>query len=121
MIYFDNAATTWPKPVEVKNAVADAWGHYGANPGRGIYQMALKTARLVFEARATIADFFHAGKPERIVFTANTTEAINLVLKGYLKTGDHVLYSSMEHNAVYRPLKVLEKRPSKKLHKELEN
>lgn len=109
MIYFDNAATTWPKPDEVKIAVASALDVYGANPGRGSYRMALKSSRLVFETRLELAGFFNAPDPSRMIFTANATEALNLALKGFLKTGDHVVFTSMEHNAVFRPLKALEK------------
>ncbi|MGI6066833.1 MAG: aminotransferase class V-fold PLP-dependent enzyme [Bacillota bacterium] len=109
MIYFDNAATTWPKPIEVKKAIASALDEYGANPGRGSYDMALKTSRLIFETRVELAALFNIKKPERIIFTANDTEAINLALKGFLNPGDHVIFTSLEHNAIYRPLKALEK------------
>ncbi|MDD2496559.1 MAG: aminotransferase class V-fold PLP-dependent enzyme [Desulfitobacteriaceae bacterium] len=110
MIYFDNAATTWPKPSEVKKAIASALDEYGANPGRGSYEMALKVSRLIFETRAELASLFNIKKPERIVFTANATESTNLALKGFLNPGDHVIFTSLEHNAIYRPLKALEKR-----------
>lgn len=109
MIYFDNAATTWPKPKEVRSAVACALDEYGANPGRGSYEMALKAARLVFETRSELAALFNIKTPNRVVFTVNATESMNLALKGFLKPGDHVVFTSMEHNAAYRPLKALEK------------
>ena len=108
MIYFDNAATTWPKPPEVKTAVAAALDIYGANPGRGSYEMALRSSRLVFETRSELAEFFNAPDPSRMIFTANATEAMNLALHGFLKPGDHAVFTGMEHNAVYRPLKALE-------------
>lgn len=109
MIYFDNAATTWPKPPVVKEAVGTALDIYGANPGRGSYDMALKVSRLVFETRAELASLFKISDPGRVIFTANATEALNLALKGFLHTGDHAVFTSMEHNSVYRPLKALEK------------
>lgn len=110
MIYFDNAATTWPKPSGVKKAIATALDEYGANPGRGSYKMALKVSRLIFETRSALASLFNIKRPERMVFTANATEATNLALKGFLSPGDHVIFTSIEHNAIYRPLKALEKR-----------
>lgn len=108
MIYFDNAATTWPKPDMVKAAIIEALDKYGANPGRGSYEMALNVSRLIFETRLELASFFNIQTPNRIVFTKNATESLNIALKGFLRSGDHVVFTSMEHNAVYRPLKVLE-------------
>ena len=105
MIYFDNAATTGRKPPEVLNAVSTALKSYSANPGRGGYKYSQKTADAVFEVRKKMADFFGTEGPENVVFTLNCTQSINTVLKGVLKKGDHIVVSSLEHNAVMRPLK----------------
>lgn len=109
MVYLDNAATTYPKPDTVIEAMVDAMKQKGANPGRGGYAMALDAARLVYDVRVALAEFISAKKSEEIVFTSNATEAINLVIKGLLVPGDHVIATSMEHNSVIRPLKALEK------------
>lgn len=106
MIYLDNAATTWPKPEGVWQAV-EGLIKKGANPGRGGHRMALDVGRIVLETREALAKLFNAGDPSRMVITANATESLNLALKGYLKAGDHVLATAMEHNAVARPLQVL--------------
>ncbi len=110
MIYLDNAATTWPKPEETIKAIEDCIRNNGANPGRGGHTMSLSAGRIVFETREALARLFNAGDPARIVFTGNATEALNLALKGVLKPGDHVITSSMEHNAIARPLHVLKKK-----------
>jgi cysteine desulfurase family protein len=108
MIYFDNAATTFPKPQEVIDAVSDCLTNYCANPGRGGHKLALQSGRVILEARDLLAELFNCDSPERIILTHNATESINLALKGYLKKGNHVITTSMEHNSVMRPLKVLE-------------
>lgn len=108
-IYLDNAATTFPKPAVVYEAVLDCLRRVGASAGRGSYRLALEADHLVFETRLALARLFNIGDPARLVFTANATEALNLALKGLLRQGDHVVTSSMEHNAVWRPLKVLER------------
>ena len=105
MIYFDNAATTAKKPPEVINAVTLSLKNYSANPGRGGYKYSAQTADKVFEVRKKLADFFKANGPENVAFTLNCTHSINAVLKGVLKRGDHIVISSLEHNAVMRPLK----------------
>ncbi|MGI6280367.1 MAG: aminotransferase class V-fold PLP-dependent enzyme [Acutalibacteraceae bacterium] len=104
MIYFDNAATTGVKPHRVIQAVKNALENYSANPGRSGHEASLKAAEAVFAAREKLADFFGAEGPENVVFTMNCTHAANCVLKGVLKYGDHVVVSSLEHNAVMRPL-----------------
>ena len=104
MIYLDNSATTYPKPPQVIRAVQQAVRSYGFNPGRGGYRQSLQTAQKVYEARETIAAFFHAPSPEAVIFTPGCTQALNTVIKGVLDHGDHVVISSLEHNAVYRPL-----------------
>lgn len=104
MIYLDNAATTFPKPAKVTEAVHDCLTRYCGNPGRGAHPLSLACAEKIFDCRAALADFFGTGSPERISFTYNTTHALNLALKGLLGAGDHILISELEHNAVRRPL-----------------
>ncbi len=106
-IYLDNAATTFPKPEAVCEAVNQTMRRLAVNPGRGGHHLALEAARLVFETRETAARFFGAGDSSRMVFTSSATEAINLALFGLLNPGDRVVTTSMEHNAVLRPLRVL--------------
>lgn len=103
MIYWDNAATTWPKPPEVFRAVGQALRE-GANPGRAGHKMAMKTAEKVYECRQEAADFFGLSDPSGVVFVANCTMAINIVVRGLLSKGGHVVTSDLEHNAVMRPL-----------------
>ena len=107
-IYLDNGATSYPKPECVYDAVNHYMRENGASPGRGNYANAIASDRLIYETRKTIAKLIGANKPSEIVFAFNATEAINTVLKGYLKNGDEVLTSSIEHNAMWRPLKNLE-------------
>jgi len=108
MIYFDNAASGWPKPPEVLQAMADFMERVGANPGRSGHRLAVEAARIVYAAREGLAKLFGASDPLRIVFGLNATEALNLALAGLLMPGDHVITSSMEHNSVMRPLRALE-------------
>ncbi|HDR5039328.1 TPA: aminotransferase class V-fold PLP-dependent enzyme [Bacillus anthracis] len=108
MIYLDNAATSYPKPEEVYEAVLHHMKHAGANPGRSGHQLALEAGRGIFGTRELIASLFNIDNPMQIIFTSNATEALNLALKGVLKKGDHVITSSMEHNSVLRPIKALE-------------
>ncbi len=103
-IYLDSGATSWPKPQAVIDEMTRALTEYGANPGRGAYAMALQAATVVFQARQLLTEFFHGQNPQRLIFTANTTDGINMALYGLLKPGDHVLYSPLEHNAVWRPI-----------------
>ena len=107
MIYLDNAATTYPKPVSVENAVNNALKNYAANPGRAGHNMSMAAAEEVYRCRTAAADFFHAPGPECVAFTLNCTHAMNYDLKGLLKPGDHVVTSCLEHNAVMRPLQSL--------------
>ncbi|WP_429886223.1 aminotransferase class V-fold PLP-dependent enzyme [Geoalkalibacter halelectricus] len=109
-IYLDNAATSFPKPEAVVQAVSAALRDIGANPGRGGHQLVLKAGRIVFEAREAVAEFIGAPDATRIAFTANATEAINIGLFGLLKAGDRVVTTTMEHNAVVRPLRALQER-----------
>ena len=109
MIYFDNSATTYPKPQTVTNAVMSALKKYGANPGRSGHSMSRESGRIVENCRLTAKNMFGAGSADNVVFTLNCTMAINMVIKGLLKKGDHVVTSCLEHNAVMRPLNKLEK------------
>jgi cysteine desulfurase family protein len=110
MIYFDNPATSWPKPLRVKEAMDQFMEEIGANPGRSGHLLSIEAARIIYEAREALSVLFHVKDSSRIVFTLNATESINLALRGLLKPGDHVITSSMEHNSVMRPLRDLEKR-----------
>ena len=109
MIYFDNSATSWPKPPEVVEAMVHFMNEIGANAGRSAHRLAVASSRVVYDAREAVADLFNAPDPLRVVFGLNVTEAMNLALRGYLRPGDHVITSSMEHNAVMRPLRQLER------------
>jgi cysteine desulfurase/selenocysteine lyase len=109
MIYLDNAATSWPKPPEVLKAMTDALERAGGNPGRSGHRLSIGAARVIYDTREELARFFGSSDPLRVIFTSNATHAINLALKGILKPGDGVVTSSMEHNAVMRPLRNLEK------------
>lgn len=109
MIYFDNAATSYPKPQMVYDSIMDSMINYGANPGRSGHKLALKSGRGVFETRQLLSQFFNTGNPMNIIFTYNCTESLNIGIKGILKSGDHVITTSMEHNSVLRPIKYLEK------------
>lgn len=107
-LYLDNGATSWPKPPEVARAMADFLSDVGASPGRAGHRLALEAGRIVYDTREALAEFFGLKDPMRVVFTSNVTEALNLVLRGLLIPGDRVIVSSMEHNAVMRPLRFLE-------------
>ena len=109
MIYLDNAATSWPKPAEVLKAMTDVLEHAGGNPGRSGHRLSIAAARIIYDTREEVAQFFTVSDPLRVIFTSNATHAINLALKGILKPGDRVVTSSMEHNSVMRPLRNLEK------------
>lgn len=110
MIYLDNAATTFPKPLYVRRAVNEAMANFGANPGRSGHTMAIKASQEIYNARSRVATFFNESNPENVIFTLNCTHAVNIVLKGLLKKGDHVVVSDMEHNAVMRSLSALKDR-----------
>lgn len=110
MIYLDNSATSYPKPPQVMAAVSNAMREFGANPGRSGYSMSMRTTAAVYECRKAAAEFFGAAGPECVVFQPSCTQAINLVIKGCLKSGDHAVISDLEHNAVVRPLSELSKK-----------
>lgn len=104
MIYLDNAATSYPKPRAVTEEVLSCMRDYGGNPGRGSHPLSLRAAEKVYECREEIARLFSSPYPENVCFSMNATMALNTVIKGVLKKGDHVLISDMEHNAVFRPI-----------------
>lgn len=106
-VYLDNAATSFPKPESVYAAIDHFNRNVGGNPGRGSHQATRSAGSVVLEAREALAGLFNVADSSRIAFTMNITEAINMALKGILLPGDHVITSSMEHNAVARPLHVL--------------
>ncbi len=107
-IYLDNAATSWPKPESVYQAVERFQRDVGAAAGRGAYAEALASGRLVDSARAAVSRLIAAGDPRRIVFTHNGTDSLNLAIHGFLEAGDHVVTTAAEHNSVLRPLRELE-------------
>ncbi|MBS3968977.1 MAG: aminotransferase class V-fold PLP-dependent enzyme, partial [Clostridia bacterium] len=108
-VYFDNAATSCPKPPTVIQAINEYFNTIGVSPGRGGYRLGLEAGRKLLAAREVAADFFNCLDPAKVVFTLNITYAINFVLRGVLKKGNHVVTSSLEHNSVARPLEALKK------------
>ena len=102
MINFDNAATTFPKPLSVRRAAAGAIKSFGGNAGRGGHELAMRTSEALYSARETAADFFGAA-PENTVFTLNCTHALNMAIQGVMSEGGHIIISSMEHNSAARP------------------
>ena len=109
MIYLDNSATTWPKPRSVTAAMHTAMMRYSFNSGRGGYRESLAAVERLFATRVKLADFINC-KPENIAFTPNCTYALNMAIKGVVSEGDSVIISSLEHNAVARPVSALVKR-----------
>ena len=109
MIYMDNAATTMQKPQQGIDAVAAAMCSMG-NAGRGAHAASLGAARTIYDAREKLACFFHAENPKQIAFTMNSTESLNIALKGVLNPGDHVITTMLEHNSVLRPLYELQEK-----------
>ncbi len=109
MVYLDNASTTYPKPEKVYAETDRCFREYCANPGRGAHVMSRTAAQGVAGTRVALARFFNVSDPERIIFTKNATEALNVAIKGSLHQGDHVIATMLEHNSVVRPLKQLEK------------
>src|SRR3972149_1654716 len=104
-IYLDNAATSYPKPEPVYQRIDHILRHIGGNPGRSGHRMAMDASRVIFEARESAARLFNIKDASRVAFTKNATEAINIAFKGILKPGDHVVTTTIEHNAVVKPLK----------------
>lgn len=112
MMYFDNAATTYPKPSGVARAVSSAVTRFGGNPGRSGHAMSLRAAQMVYDCREKAAALFGCGETERVIFTKNCTEATNAAIKGYLPDGCHLIISDLEHNAVSRPIFAMSQRNS---------
>ena len=110
MIYLDQAATSWPKPSTVVQAMTECLTQGVANPGRGSYPLALESGRRVVHVREQAAAFFGLNDPSHVIFTSSCTEALNIVLWGALWEGDHIVFSSLEHNAVARTAETLRKR-----------
>ena len=108
MVYFDNAATSFPKPQIVYDNIMEAMTMYGANPGRSGHKIALKSSRGIFDTRLQISKLFNIKNPMDVILTFNCTESLNMAIKGVLKPGDHVITTSMEHNSVLRPIVFLE-------------
>lgn len=109
-LFLDNAATSFPKPDSVYREMDAAMREIGVAPGRGGYQKSLAAARIVFAARSALASFFGVSDSSRLIFTHSATESLNLAITGLLKPGDHVVSSSMEHNALVRPLHLMRSR-----------
>ncbi|WP_297425956.1 aminotransferase class V-fold PLP-dependent enzyme [Clostridium sp.] len=103
-VYLDNSSTTFPKPKQVIDAMYNYMLNVGGNAGRGNYNNALQSNRYLYDARETICNFFGFNSPSNVIFTSNITTSLNILIKGILKYGDHVITSSMEHNSVIRPL-----------------
>ena len=103
MIYFDNAATSFPKPAAVVQAVNEAVRFYGGNPGRSGHQMSMRTAEKIYQVRQKAGAFFDV-RPEQVIFTLNCTHALNQAIKGVMAEGGHVITTRLEHNSVLRPL-----------------
>jgi cysteine desulfurase/selenocysteine lyase len=108
MIYLDNAATSFPKPEAVYQAMDAFARHDLANPGRAGHKMALAAERALDDCRHLLNQFFHGEGSERFIFTLNCTDALNMAFKGILKDGDHVITTDLEHNSVSRPLRAME-------------
>ena len=109
-IYLDNASTTFPKPRAVADAMYGFLTQTGSNINRGCYQRAYRVEETVYETRQMLCELFGGEDCKNVVFTKNVTESLNVLLKGFLRPGDHVLVSAVEHNAVMRPLVQLERR-----------
>ncbi len=103
--YFDNAATSWPKPEVVYTTMDQFFRNYGVNPGRAGHELAVEAEKMIEETRRLLAAFFdYGGDPHRVVFTQNATDSLNIALFGLLESGDHVVTTRLEHNSVLRPL-----------------
>ena len=107
LIYFDNAATTWPKPAAVVDEMMRAVNEYGGNPGRSGHKLSIRATEEIYSCREAICRLFGSEHPENVVFTCSDTMALNLAIKALVKCGDHILISNMEHNSVVRPVSAL--------------
>lgn len=115
LIYFDNAATGFPKPNSVKRAVLNAFDKYGGNPGRSGHRLSSEASKAIYECREEICKLISFDSPERVVFTLNATHALNTAIKGIAEKEDHILISNLEHNSVYRPVYSLCSNPDNKM------
>jgi cysteine desulfurase family protein len=104
MIYLDNAATSFPKPRQVLETVVETFTRVGVSPGRGNYDLASEAEDLVNQTRTKLSRFFGAPDPDRVIFASNATDALNLVIQGLVKPGDHIVSTRLEHNSILRPL-----------------
>jgi cysteine desulfurase / selenocysteine lyase len=104
MIYLDNAATTFPKPERVMRRMVEIYLSMGVSPGRGSYDLTWEAQGVAWRTRQKIASFFGAGDPERVIFTSNASDALNIAIQGMIKPGDHIVSTHLEHNSVLRPL-----------------
>lgn len=104
LVYLDNAATTFPKPIEVLREAVETYARLGVSPGRGSHDLAIRAGDLVDGARARLAHFFGAPDATRVVFAANATDALNTAIQGLVRSGDHVVATRLDHNSVLRPL-----------------
>lgn len=107
LIYLDNAATSWPKPPSVTEAMVRCMHETAANPGRGSHAMAVRASRVLFDARRKLARLFNIANPNDIAFTLNATHALNMAIQGWLRPGDHVISTTLEHNSIRRPLEAM--------------
>lgn len=107
MIYLDNSATTYPKPEAVVKSMSNSMRKFGANSGRGFYDMSIKTTEQIYTTRKKIADFFGCQNPENIIFTYNCTMSLNMAIKGIARKGCHFIISDLEHNSVFRTVEKL--------------
>lgn len=104
IIYLDNAATTYPKPRQMLDAMTSAYARIGVSPGRGSYDLAVEAEEMVQETRVKVARFFGGSDPDRVIFAGNATDALNLIIQGLAGPGDHIVSTRLEHNSVLRPL-----------------
>lgn len=103
-VYLDNAATTYPKPKEVYDFMNSHYRTCGGNPGRSAHDMAMETDALVHQTRKMLCELFHGTNPDRLTFSYNASDSLNMIIQGMLSPGDHVITSRLEHNSVLRPL-----------------
>lgn len=106
-VYLDNASTSYPKPDVVYETVSDFFRKYAVNPGRGNYELSVRCEKMIEETRFAVAKFFGVKNPSRLIFTLNATDSLNIAIKGFLNPGDHVVITTLEHNAVLRPIDTL--------------
>lgn len=108
IIYMDNAATTFPKPQEVYDFMHEFYQKHGVNPGRSGYDMTLETEEVVHGTRKMLTEFFNGTDPNRLTFSYNASDSLNMIIQGMAEKGDHIITSNVEHNSVLRPLYHLE-------------